>query len=560
MALRIAIANGNWSNPSTWYLGVKPAAGDIVASNGFTVTIDENVNVDSITNTVQAAASIIPIMTGYTTPSGIASASSEYGNPYFAWRAFDGLDISAGNYWLTTNGAFSSYAPQWLQYEFNTPTLVQAYSVKSSNWPANIPAAWEFQAWNGDSWVVLDTVSGLVSGSLNSVYNRSFANTTTYSRYRLFITAAVTPSTWVSIGELRLFENAADAVPSSVAGGGFVLTDGVNVVCTNPTSGVIVNVGNTLFTYAGSTSCSVTANDLIYLGYIAVTYYTFLHTGTGTLNLIGDFLLHGRPFHVAVYVQNNGILNYTGNITVGPSIEIRSRFLVLNGSLSVAYVTGNINTQSSASAFSNAVFGPLNGRLFITGSLIMGYMPIISSGESNLLSIVGPISFTTIGNLTNQAPVIRSSSTAINLFSGPFICSPYGFMPYLCTRMHLIPTTTSYFEFRDETTNGAVQPGAIAPATQLVSPATIADNPNAADVRLGTVYSIGTQTGTLNMPHPNQVTYGVAVDNTFGNAVLTAASVWDYLVANITVENSIGMRLKNVATPQTVGAQLASLL
>jgi hypothetical protein len=126
--------------------------------------------------------------------------------------------------------------------------------------------------------------------------------------------------------------------------------------------------------------------------------------------------------------------------------------------------------------------------------------------------------------------------------------------------MHLIPSAASYIEFRDETTNGAVQPGAVAPATQLVSPATIADNPIPADVRLGTVYSIGSQTGTLNMPHPNQVTYGVAVDNTFGNAVLTAASVWDYLVASITVENSIGMRLKNVATPQTVGAQLASLL
>jgi hypothetical protein len=62
------------------------------------------------------------------------------------------------------------------------------------------------------------------------------------------------------------------------------------------------------------------------------------------------------------------------------------------------------------------------------------------------------------------------------------------------------------------------------------------------------------------MPSANQVTFGIAVDNTFGNAVLTAASVWDYLVSNITVENSIGMRLKNVSTPQITGEQLEAFL
>jgi hypothetical protein len=62
------------------------------------------------------------------------------------------------------------------------------------------------------------------------------------------------------------------------------------------------------------------------------------------------------------------------------------------------------------------------------------------------------------------------------------------------------------------------------------------------------------------MPSANQVTFGIPVDNTFGNAVLTAASVWDYLISNITVENSIGMRLKNVSTPQITGEQLEAFL
>ena len=150
MGLRIAIANGNWSNPATWNGGVIPIAGDIVASNNFTVTVDQDINVDSLTNAASNAISLIPIMTGYTTPSGIASASSEYGNPYFAWKAFNGLDASASDYWLTSNNAFVS--PQWLQYEFSSATVVRAYSIKASNWPSNIPSAWEFQAWDGATW------------------------------------------------------------------------------------------------------------------------------------------------------------------------------------------------------------------------------------------------------------------------------------------------------------------------------------------------------------------------------------------------------------------------
>jgi hypothetical protein len=62
------------------------------------------------------------------------------------------------------------------------------------------------------------------------------------------------------------------------------------------------------------------------------------------------------------------------------------------------------------------------------------------------------------------------------------------------------------------------------------------------------------------MPVANQVTFGVQVDNTFGNAVLTADGIWNYLVSNITTPDSIGMRLKNVSTPQSVGEQLEAFL
>ena len=62
------------------------------------------------------------------------------------------------------------------------------------------------------------------------------------------------------------------------------------------------------------------------------------------------------------------------------------------------------------------------------------------------------------------------------------------------------------------------------------------------------------------MPHPNNVSFGTPVDNTFGNLVLTVGSIWNHPVEDITVQGSIGMRLKNVSTPQTTGEQLEAFL
>ena len=49
MAIRKAVANGNWSSTSTWNGGTLPQAGDTVHANGYTVTLDQDVDVLELT-------------------------------------------------------------------------------------------------------------------------------------------------------------------------------------------------------------------------------------------------------------------------------------------------------------------------------------------------------------------------------------------------------------------------------------------------------------------------------------------------------------------------------
>ena len=580
MALRVAIATGNWSSPSTWYLGVKPTVGDIVASNGFTVTIDEDINVNYLTNTVQLPISIIPLMTSNTTPSGVVSANNFYqSSPTYApYKAFDRSVSTNTNHWLT-DGA----VPLWLEYEFPSSKVIVAYSLETNY--NNLPNSWQFQAWNGSTWVVLDTVTGNTS---NNYQTRTFTNTVAYTRYRIYITALNGSNT--GLGELRMFDVAADAA-LSVAGGGFIVATTQTITCTSSAG---IQPGNaTALTVSANSPSVVTINSNLSNSTTADNTISVSKSGTCTLNITGstvpaggggnrnylvisaagtvNFVGNVRGFWTGCYgiilnaASSGAVVNITGNINPDKSLgTAQNENCILVSSVCTVNVTGNIYGGYGAS---NSITVNAAASIYVTGNVYGGQSTNstgsngvgISSSVNGLINVVGMLNAQHTSGYDSCA-IVSSNSSALNIFSGPFVCSPYGTFPYQVTRMYLIPTTNSYIEFRDETTNGTLSPGAIAPATRLVSPATLVDNLAPSDVRFGTSYALGTLTGTLRMPVANQVTFGVQVDNTFGNAVLTADGIWNYLVSNLNTPDSIGMRLKNVSTPQTTGEQLEAFL
>jgi hypothetical protein len=562
MALRVAVANGNWSNPAIWNNGVLPVAGDIVASNGFTVTIDQDINVDRLTNVVQSPVIITANMTSNTTPSGIVTSSSQFGAGYPPWQAFQ---------YVNTGDWLSSGPVGWIAYEFPTSKVVAKYTVLRSvnnQFPTSTPRDWTLEGWTGSSWVILDTVTGN-SGD----YTADVSNTTAYIQYRLNITAN-NGGSYIGIREIFFYETN-DFGANSVAGGGFILNDGVTVNA-NLTGGAV-----DLITYSGSTSANINGNLLIGTGNYVVNFNSSLGTlnivgnlqnngtsgrgilvnNTGTINLVGDIFTSGGNYHQQIFVQANATINITGNINAFPNAIFSSQTMIHLNSQCTLNVVGNIEYLSNNATSGRAIgINTLNCTVNITGSVYGGRQPgqqVINSNQPHFLSIIGTIYS---DNFSVGPSVFSSSVSAVNLFSGPFICSEYGFFPYLVLRMHLIPSASSYIEFRDETTGGASAPAPAAPPTQLISPSAIVGNLPVTDVRFGTTYALGSLTGTLNMPHPNNVSFGTPVDNTFGNLVLTVGSIWNHPVEDITVQGSIGMRLKNVSTPQTTGEQLEAFL
>ena len=82
--------------------------------------------------------------------------------------------------------------------------------------------------------------------------------------------------------------------------------------------------------------------------------------------------------------------------------------------------------------------------------------------------------------------------------------------------------------------------------------------PPVSSVQAGVVYNVGNSVGTMAVPSASAVQFGVPVDNTIGTAALRPQDVWGYARLSATQVDSMGDRLRNAATTQSIGYQIAS--
>jgi hypothetical protein len=539
-------------------------------------------------------------MTSDTTPSGVVSASTVL-NPalYPAWRAFDKNNSTS---WASS----TSGPPQWLEYEFPSPTVVNRYVLLANNTDA--PVTWEFQAWNGSSWIVLQSIVNAPKVGTATTYN--FTNTTAYNKYRMYMLAPYSQG-YMLINELTLANSL--ALASAVAGGTFILNDGLTVTCTNTGNGISIG-STTLLTYSGTGSVVING---IFGGITANNINGFLISGAGNitingtingstsnsstnainvtaaailnvngkvngfagsvgnatairitafgsvLNLVGDVETRGTQKETVV-LSTGTTLNMTGNAycnfntaNSGVSISATSAIINITGNLYIANTTGT-NTNWWALAVNN------NCTINIVGTVSSDPGSTAMTGASNAVIVSGtPSYYKHIGPIIagfRNAGFVSTGASNINILTGPFISSPEAIQPFSVTRMHYQRTLGSYYEFRDNSTNGALPPAGPAPITRLVSPGTAIDAPAASNVRQGVVYAAGSLTGTMVVPAASNVANNVPVDNTVGTAVLDPNAIWAVPLTSINTLNSIGRRVKNAATVETTGTQIQTTL
>lgn len=145
---------------------------------------------------------LIPIMTSNTTPSGVASASSEFHAGTSAYKALD--DDSTNTYWLGSNGGVD-----WLKYDFGSGNLkkIAKYTLRMNTIPEpnRAPKNWTFEGSNNDSdWDILDTQTNQINWGSGERRDFIFANVTFYRYYRLNVTANNGDATYTQVRDMEM--------------------------------------------------------------------------------------------------------------------------------------------------------------------------------------------------------------------------------------------------------------------------------------------------------------------------------------------------------------------
>lgn len=137
MANRYAVATGVWSNPAIWDGGTLPGPGDVVRPNNFTVTIDQDITVDTLTNDASspAAANGHFRLTNATTPGGgiTLNCNLVYNNATFAYLVYIVDGILAP---ITINGDIvmttSSTGSVWTLYQASNTHVFSTLTINGN--------------------------------------------------------------------------------------------------------------------------------------------------------------------------------------------------------------------------------------------------------------------------------------------------------------------------------------------------------------------------------------------------------------------------------------------
>lgn len=123
----------------------------------------------------------IPKMTSNTTPSGVASSTSDYSADFVAWKAFDKNDVGTPGWSPPYNASLSN---TYCQYEFTKPIVPTKIQIGfgGNGYSFTVKASLD-----GTSW---DTLASNISNSRGNWSTKEISTNSYYKYYRFYMIGA----------------------------------------------------------------------------------------------------------------------------------------------------------------------------------------------------------------------------------------------------------------------------------------------------------------------------------------------------------------------------------
>jgi len=363
------------------------------------------------------------------------------------------------------------------------------------------------------------------------------------------------------------------SAPVIAAGGQFRYANGGNLTCTASQAIYVgvVSVPTLEMTLASGNTATFNGNVLTMTN-ITGAYIAIRHSGTGILNLNGNYSIDNTAGRTLISVTSTGVLNIVGDISSTMTGSATNGNTLLMSSAGTITITGNV-TASTNTALNSSPIAISAGTITITGNT--------TASATSAVYLAGAVNYTQIGNVNAStvqpaifnvtafstisvtgtvnagtgAPAIYSSFALTTAYaSGTFVkvsgnvINTSNVMAVVAPRVTIDVNTASWL-FQISTGGSRI----------LYAAGVALNNPAINNVRLGTTYGPSSElTGTLIVPSPSSVLQGVGTDATVGTLLMTPAQFWNYAIASGFDPNSIGDRLQNASTVATTGGQIAS--
>jgi hypothetical protein len=519
MANVYAVKNGNWSDTTLWNTLALPTAADDVYANNFIVWVDIDAQVLSIRTTAAA-----PAVAG--------------GNFRLNHNISLSANVLAGG---STCLSFLSAAP-------NSCTLYG--DVTGSGTTANVNGLLNSSTGTVNIFGNVITANIISQGGATAVVNNSTGT--------LNIRANI-----IGRGAPALVNNSTGIV--SITGNVFgsqttvsqvgISNNGTCIVYGDVTGGpqVAGGAGGNAYGINNSAATSVLTvyGNVSGAAFVTATGHGIINSSSGIVSILGN--VHGR---VAEGVRNNstGTVSITGNVIGGTSSNIHG---MQNSTSSTGTIIVNGNAIGGIASGAVGIVNNIGGIVIVNGNAIANIGSLSYGIAQNGTGYV-EVNGLAIGNdwglgssgIGGAAPGIFGSQTGTTIIRS-LSCGARGQWP-TAGNVFIVPQNTSTITLY----TSALSAG---PSSVLFTALSTNIVPPASSVRQGTVYNLGDYRGTCSIPSVSSVLQGVSVDNSVGIAALQPQTIWNYSVLSATDVDSLGGRLKEVATVQSVGQQLTAL-